>query len=898
MLYYLYFVCTERIQSMKHTLKRIVFLLLAATLVITALPVVVSAEDDEIVYHVRPVVDGGRTISADNYHTAESEHFQLLWGDQNNSYITEAWIQNVFNIYEACWSLYVDDLGMTPPSLCTRRGSDQTTHYKVNIIVWGTGIPGYHNAADPNEWAAYGGIDQQGYGYMMCCRAAMESNSWALPHEFGHVTQFAQGYNSWADGMYLGPWYEAIGNWYREQYLYSDYYTAGGSRTDFSHLILRAASLTATNGRSYYESWPLLQYLTENPDGLEGYGPDFVAKLLQNGSASGYMYNMIDEQADASLEDTLGYFAAHMAALDFVHGKEYKKNIANNAESWQEFFWQQFYTTLEAKTGAENTYVVPTERAPQQAAFVAAPLTVTGDEVSVTLHGLSARKGAAWRACIVTVSGGKASYSALFGDGETMKANVAGADEVYLTVAATPDLKTYVKSSVFQSEQEVSFDSKPRYPFEAVITGAVPYEREISTSRTKGDAHPNGGGFVASTAKVADSVYVAPDAMVLGQARVSGDARIEDHAVVMGSAKISGNVVVDGYAVVAGSPTLRDNVHVGDYAVVTGSATLKGNAQVIESAFVSGSYNLKGNAIAKGLAICIGGGTLDENGVVDGEFYDDSGLSIKSGTVKGYIPAFNGNDAKSYIRRLKSTDNLLLGYEFSKTDDAMMSPDLYSSTYATVYGAEWNEGSYTFSDASQYILVDAEALNSRGDLQIKLRARYDGGDGQLMHFDGKNGSLTLTPKNGDGKAELTLKVGEETVTLTSKSALPTGEWVDIVVTFADGKAVLTIGSETHAAVETSLMPYGISADNGIIGGVTGAVDSLSFYSANVSGVSMTVTAADAPNNSGNSDDTTAPAETTGNGSSTEEQSGCGSAMGGVSITAALAVALLALKKRK
>jgi hypothetical protein len=38
--------------------------------------------------------------------------------------------------------------------------------------------------------------------------------------------------------------------------------------------------------------------------------------------------------------------------------------------------------------------------------------------------------------------------------------------------------------------------------------------------------HPNGGGWVADTAKVTDTSYVGPDAWVYGNAEVSGDARV------------------------------------------------------------------------------------------------------------------------------------------------------------------------------------------------------------------------------------------------------------------------------------------------------------------------------------------------------------------------------------
>ncbi len=886
---------------MKHGLPKLLSLVLALVFVFAVMPLTVSADDEndeDIVYHVRPVVnsDGVTVISAEKYHAAESEHFQLLWGDQNNSYITDDWIAAIFDMYEACWKLYIDDLGMQPPSLCTYRNGDQKTHYKVNIVVWGTGLPGYHNAADPNEWAAYGGIDYEGYGYMMCSRSAMESNSWALPHEFGHVTHFAQGYNSWASGNYLGPWYEAIGNWFREQYLYSDYYTAGGTRTDFSYLIMRASSLTAANGRAYYEAWPILQYLTENPDGLDGYGPDFVAKLLQNGSSSGYIYTMIAEHADAKLEDMLGYFAAHMATLDFEHQKNYMANM-QNAVNDQDFFWQQFYTTLEATPGSEHTYAVPTERAPQQASYVVAPLKADGDTLSVTLRGMTDAPGAAWRACVVAVKKSGTEYSELFGDGDTIKVDVSGAKEVYLTVAATPAIDKYVKYAAFQSENDVPFGTKPRYPFCVELDGAEPKVREIANGGA-GAPHPNGGGFVAKTAKVSESVYVGPDAKVLGNAVVTGNARIEDHAVVMGSARVSDNAVIDGCAVVAGSAVVGKDAYVGDSAVVTRNASVYGHARVIESAYVAGNYKVYENATAKGLALCLGGGALKGDAVADGDFFEDGGLTIGSGTAFGYFPSLGDSSAQNaYINKLRKTDGLILGYTFDKGDNEFLTNPQYGSTYAAVNGARWERGGvetamgyYNFT-AEDSITLDGQALSSN-ELQIFLSAMLKKNGGSLLSFEGRNGSLSLT-SDEEGKLTFELEVEGEKVTLTTKSAVPVDEFTNIYVTFADGAAALTVGDITHDVVKTDICPRDIGATYGTLGGgFKGAVDLVRFYRNNAENVEMEVNVPAAEPEETELTTETAPAEDGG---------GCGSAVGGIGmlyIAAALSAAVWLGKKER
>ncbi len=856
-------------------------------LAVSVLPVTASAADDGIVYHVRPVRDGQYVTSVDKYNSYESEHFCFLWGNTNSARITEKWLEGNAAILEACWDLYVEDLGMNPPSLCTKKGSDQNTHYKVNVILNDTGVAGY------SGWA-FAGIDSEGFAYLMCHPDSMVPNpqTWVTPHEFGHATQFAQGYNSWANATYLGPWYEAMANWYREQFLYSDYYTSNQYyRTDFSHLYLRSISLNATNGRAYYEAWPILQYLTENPDNLEGYGSTFVSTLLENGSSTGYIYEMIEDLAEAELDETLGYFAAHMATFDLSRQDSYKAKIQNLVNAG-EFFWQQFYTVLEPTLGEENTYTVPSERAPQEASYVVTPLEVTGGEIKVTLKGFADIKGAAWKACIVTVSGDETNYSELFGDGETVSVSADGVDEAYLTVAATPALNTYVKYDL-GNEAKLNFNKKNRYPYEVTLEGAAPKHRVIETT-AKGEAHPNGGGFVAKTANVSDSVYVGPNACVLGTARISGDVRLEDYAVVMDSAFVKGNVIIDGYAVVAGSARVTDNAHVGGHAIVTGSATVSDNAQVIESAFVTNTYKVTENAIAKGLALCLAGGQLSGQAVADGDLFDDSGAKLKKGTVAGYLTMTD----TAYTKKLKSSDGMYFAYPFAD-DDGRITSERYSSTYAVVKGAKWIEedvkktGVYEFDGESAYIILDENTVKAR-DLQILVNMKWDGGDAgqRVFSYSGEGGEMYFTPKNENGKSEFV--IGE---TRLEGAPVPENDWIEVFVTFADGKVALTVDKQT-TVTETKELPAYFTSGNGYLGRNSdgnyydGKINEIEFYFENAEDIEMA--AAEVPPETeipetGDTAETEAPADTEAPvDTEAPGEGGCGSSMG----MAALAVALV------
>ena len=53
--------------------------------------------------------------------------------------------------------------------------------------------------------------------------------------------------------------------------------------------------------------------------------------------------------------------------------------------------------------------------------------------------------------------------------------------------------------------------------------------------------HKNGGGWVANTVMIEDSVYVGANARVFGNAQVSGDAQVFGNAQVFGAAQVFGD---------------------------------------------------------------------------------------------------------------------------------------------------------------------------------------------------------------------------------------------------------------------------------------------------------------------------------------------------------------------
>ena len=735
----------------------------------------------------------------------ESEHFQFIWGKNgaDSPKITQSFLEENAKNLEACWDVYMNGLSMEEPTQSVNMSLRDGNRYKVNFYISGTGLSPF-----TDDWA-YMGYDSQGYAFMFCCVGAMQNSpnpSWVLPHEFGHVVTAHQ--LGWNENKYVQSWWEAIANWYREQFLYSDYYSSQWGNvsgvTDYFETYMKNLCFTPILGRDNYASWAFLQYITENPDGLPGYGSSFVKDLMQQGQRDEYPYAEIERISGADMKDTLGHYAKRLATLDLAHKKDYQAR-QNELLARGEWNWGEIFTLLENTSGRENFYTVPTERAPQQFGVNIVPLEVTGDTVSVTLEGLTKTAGADWRACIaVEQIDGTTRYSDLFSSGETMTMSFdSGRDSAaYLTVTATPDSSAWQQIGVPWAYGSGEFDEthspflgKTRYPWGATITGAAIKQSQDKSAASRGSRHANGGGFVAATANVDASAYVGPNAKVLGFATVSGNAVIDGHAVVTGNAKVSGNAVVTGHAVVAEDAVVKDNAVIADYAGVMGQAVISDNARVIESGLVFNKYTVSGNATVKGVAYCLSSGSASGQAMPDGDFYDDSGRSIQKGSVFGWA------SYDDYALNRPYTDGQLAALEFT-ADSSDIAADVYTSTFGIAMGApSWGEnvtsgkGVLTF-DGSQYIIADSSyAALHDAEYQTAVLLRSNGRN-EIFRFGSADKSISLAAENGSIKLS---GINGESVAV--ENAYAPGEWATVSVLISGGKAELKInnGAETKTA---------------------------------------------------------------------------------------------------
>jgi hypothetical protein len=804
---------------MKNSIKRAIAVMCAAVICCGLTEVVSLKTSDTAIVHAAETELSTRNshIDINGVHTWESEHFRFYWGDsgKDSARVSSAFLAENAEHLEACWKVYMDGLSMNPPTESVNPALRDGNHYKVNFYLHNTGLKTTDGAEIPADWA-YMGYDNQGYAFMFCCVDSMKNTpnpSWVLPHEFGHVVTAHQ--YGWNDNKYVQSWWEAIANWYREQFLYSDYYkkwvTEPSGGTDYFETYMKNLHFTPILGRDNYASWAFLQYLTENPDNLGKYGSDFVKTLMQEGKPNEYPYDEIARLGETDIKDTLGHYAKRLATLDFAHHNNY---IARQEQmlAEQPWSWNQIFTVPERIDS--GCYTVPTERAPQQFGVNIIPLIPEDSKVTVKLDSLTDVKGADWRACIVKETfNGQAHYSDLFKAGETMSVTLTKSDVMaYLVVTATPDEDTWQHNGIAWAygegeydENHVPFTSKTRYPYSFDITGAA-IQQKYDTG-VSGHKHKNGGGFVADTAKVDDSVYVAENAQVLGYANVSGNAKILGHAVVAGTAKVSENAIV------------------GDSACVCGQAVISENSRVIESAMVTDAYTVSGNAIVKGTAFLYGKGTATGQAMPDGDYYDDSGRTVSQGCVYGWT------SPDSYVTSRPYTDGQIASLEF----DSAALTDTYTSNYAVPINTPvWEEtrtsanGVMTF-DGTNYLSADISyAMLHDADYQTAVLLRDDNFC-SLFRFGDKDKYMELTANNGD--IEFIITDGSTTQKLTAKSAYKTGEWFTVSTVLSGDTGKLVINGQTVAIGEITLDPVDIVSDDAVYtiagtetAGINGSMD--------------------------------------------------------------------------
>jgi hypothetical protein len=766
------------------------------------------------------------------YNVRRSEHFRIMWGkgaakrkDENADFkqVTEQMAQGNLQMLEQLWHTLHDPppKGMgfhIPGNTCNLKHKDDK-FYRDNLMMNNTGI-----------WAggAWGACDDWGFPLFAlppgCLR--FDPPSGATPHEYGHTVLInAGGFN---ETPFDGMWHEATANWLQLQFNNS-YPGPGGVGTQ--------PYLSVTHGRNYYDCWQIWEYFREDPK----YGCAFISKVWEqaNGNkAKGgeYIFDAMvrldtsgSPDAYNAIKDALGRMAAKSAMWDFERQPYFLKHTPRPADCFSEFYRRPI-TELTRRAGDTTWFRVPFAHAPMPGGYNLVPIALnekTGGGYTVTVNFKplwDPTRRSDWRATFVAVNdNGESRYSTMWNGGLNSITLAADENQLFLVVAATPDFMGY---EGFSRPLISDLPLQPQaYEISFVNTKATAYEtKPARPANVAGKPHPNGGGFVADSAKAAPTAYVGPNAMVLGKAQVQDNARVEDYAVVMGDALVKEDACISGHALVKDRAQVSGNGKVRDWATAQGGWKIYENGRLLERAYTWDKGELFGNATIKGNTQDFGNPLVRGHAIKDGDC--SNGANVDKQTLMCWVW---GTDQK-YADGRPGNGQLACNFAFKRA-----SPIYALDTHGVMHGYLMGGpktvalddkgvgGALELNGKDQYVELRRDIADF-SDTTIAVWVKWAGGDAdqRVFHFgDGGTKYAYLTPKDAaTGKAKFVISVkgkdGEQA--LSAPAALPANTWTHVAVTLKGSSGTLYIdGKEAAASDKITLDPEMVLGPNTLAG---------------------------------------------------------------------------------
>ncbi|KAM7219044.1 hypothetical protein V8F06_005636 [Rhypophila decipiens] len=364
----------------------------------------------------------------------DSPHFRL-YNPPSDTIATAA-----LSILEAGYQCFVTDLSWRSPGLSFRGSPPENDasysgpFYKTNIYTVAT-LPGA---------AANTPVDLQlGYPYINVLTTYLTTPSVTV-HEFGHAMTYAARY--WIDQSRTGAWWETIANFVADTYLTSSVCAParakynqpsnGNTLIDLAKVIGDSFQVMVDGSKdtgNYYQAWPFLTYMFNNPDNVPGLGkaifPGIWLKYKQNSNETPlHVLDRLVQTAGGSgqrIRDVVGRYWARMAFVDIGHPKAQAQFMSQRSKL--------NYANLDSQ-GGNGRYRVKSARQPRYMGANIIPLKGTGTvTVNLTVNNNMP--------CIATLavrgSNGAVRYTVLTkGSGQVL---VAGGEEAALVVANTPD---------------------------------------------------------------------------------------------------------------------------------------------------------------------------------------------------------------------------------------------------------------------------------------------------------------------------------------------------------------------------------------------------------------------------------------------------------------------------
>lgn len=409
-------------------------------------------------------------ITAANSAYQDSDRFRVYYaadgkngGRGNLAEVPPAQVANGLAHLEAAYECFVTEWGFRSASLPLNR--DDGPFYKMNL----------YSTTTLNAGGAMGADGRAGLSFIELKDNAINQPG-IVVHEFGHTLNYSA--YRWNSQNATGAWWESVANWFTDTYftdpLCESVRARRGLPVSMNTIINLDANIVLSHlpivhTRNYYQAWPFITYLTNNPDGYDGLGRMILKDLFDNHLRNNETpLHVLARLTNEPVQAVLGRYWARMAYLDIDHPKAQARYFStlNNGN-----FRSRAFTNLDDLGGGR--YRVKTDKQPQYGGANIIPLTLNGNGGDVSVSVTNLGNGLAGSNFTATLSIRDANLSTTRyvtlqnGSGQ---ASITATEELSLVVVNTPD--SLIQFDAFQSSETTPDSIGLNY--EVQINGASP----------------------------------------------------------------------------------------------------------------------------------------------------------------------------------------------------------------------------------------------------------------------------------------------------------------------------------------------------------------------------------------------------------------------------------------
>jgi Family of unknown function (DUF6055) len=363
-------------------------------------------------FQANPAIGGGGSQFKD------SDHFRVYGVPDNQA-------SPALKQLEAAYSCFIGTLGWRTSGASINNFSDSGPFYKTNIYA----VASLGNAAGQQHSDPRAGLP-----FLKVVTRSITDPK-VIVHEWGHAITYAEKY--WIDQKRTGCWWEPLANWVADTYMTSPLcepdrakfnQTEGRTIIDLNKVLGSAHQVIVdgTQGSgNYYQSWPFLTYITNNPDKFPGLGRTGLRDMIRKykrGSNDDPLHALERVSAPTKVQEIVGRYWARMAYVDIGHKAGQRMFMSDRTR----------YSYSNLDSAGSGSYRVKASRAPRYMGANIIPLKASGGSVGVKV---TADSGFTATLAIRGSSGTVKYINLPNGSGE---ANVERGEEASLVVVNTP----------------------------------------------------------------------------------------------------------------------------------------------------------------------------------------------------------------------------------------------------------------------------------------------------------------------------------------------------------------------------------------------------------------------------------------------------------------------------